>query len=149
MTRETKVRFSPPLIPQPNTFNPSAEISSEPKSLTKTTSKEITSSDSTSNLPSSAAHTTPLPPSTETKPDTETGVTLPRDEKTDAATKAALDSLEKQAKGLSVEDSKDGVSQEKGDGLVSAKKVEAGEGVSTGVKATEGLQTAPDPTKSQ
>lgn len=72
---------------------------------------------------------------------------MPRDEKTDAATKAALDNLEKQANALSVGDTRDGAVDTKGDGLVSAKRVEQGEGVNTGVKstATEGVQPSKEP----
>jgi len=103
-------------------------------------------------LPSTAAHTdstaaastSVIPATTNIEPlhkDSKIeGVTAPVDDKTKAATQAAIVSLEDDTKNLSVGDK-----STTGDGLVSAKKVAEGEGAHTGVKSDLSAPTASEP----
>lgn len=67
-------------------------------------------------------------------------MTAPVDDKTNAATQAAIVSLQDDTKNLSVNDK-----STTGDGLVSAKKVNEGEGAHTGVKSDLGATSATEP----
>jgi len=105
-----------------------------------------------SKLPSTAAHTdstaaastTAIPATTNIEPlhkDTKIeGVTAPVDAKTNAATQAAIISLQDDTKNLNINDK-----STTGDGLVSAKKVAEGEGVHTGVKSDLSAPSATEP----
>lgn len=63
-----------------------------------------------------------------------------RDDKTNAATQAALVSLQDDTKNLSLNDK-----ATSGDGLVTAKRVDEGEGAKTGVKSDLSAPAATEP----